>query len=279
MTDKAIDFSSWNARATERLAIAHVRYSGSRHHAASRAALRSDSIDIWTWSLSPPLHTLDSLLRVLSDDERARAGRFAAPLHAGRFAAGRGRMREILGLYLRKAPAGISFLYNAFGKPQLGHGSGLHFNLSHSGDTAVLAVSHCFDLGVDIEEIKPVEEELAARFFSKAESDALRAIPESRSVNAFYRCWTSKEAFVKAHGAGLSLPLDSFDVDVDPDSPPALLSLGGDREAARQWSMLAIDLPDGYCGTVAALTVGNRVALRYRDLGEISGQTLPAFRD
>jgi 4'-phosphopantetheinyl transferase len=228
-------------------------------------------IDIWLWRLSLPATALERLGRNLSPEERARAARFAARLHRDQFVAGRGYIREILGRYLHRGPRNVPIHCNAFGKPQLGNGSAgaLHFNLSHSGSFAALAVSPAFDVGIDIEEMRPLEEPIADRFFSPAEADALRHISCEHSVRAFYRCWTSKEAFVKAHGAGLSLPLDSFDVSVDPDRPPALLSLAGDRIAARQWSFLALDLPDGLSGTVAALTVGNRVTLRYRDPAEI----------
>lgn len=207
----------------------------------------------------------------LNPDERARAVRFAARPHQDQFVAGRGCLREILGRYLRRPSHSVSIHCNAFGKPQLGNGSAgaLHFNLSHSGGFAALAVSPAFDVGIDIEEMRPIEEPIADRFFSPAEASALRRISSVRSVRAFYRCWTSKEAFVKAHGAGLSLPLDSFDVSVDPDRPPALISLDGDRKAALQWSFLALDLPGGLSGTVAALTVGNRVTLRYRDAAAI----------
>lgn len=225
-------------------------------------------IDIWFWHLSLPASALERLWRNLSPEEHARAVRFATQLHLDQFVAGRGHLRDILGRYLRRPPCSVSIHCNAFGKPQLGNGSAgkLHFNLSHSGGFAALAVSPVFDVGIDIEERRPLEENIAERFFSPREAGTLRRMSGERALQAFYRCWTSKEAFVKAHGAGLSLPLDSFDVSVDPDRPPALLNLGGDRMAARQWSLLALDLPDGMSGTVAALTVGNRVKLRYREI-------------
>jgi 4'-phosphopantetheinyl transferase len=259
--------SAWNAADPFPPAVA----GGCPATGALSERLGPSIIDVWLWRLSLGATDLERLWRNLCPEERARALRFAARLHQDRFAAGRGYMREILGRYLHRPARSVPIHCNAFGKPQLGNGSAgaLHFNLSHSGDFAVLAVSSTFDLGVDIEEMRPVEEPVADRFFSPAEADNLRCISNEHSVRAFYRCWTSKEAFVKAHGAGLSLPLDSFDVSVDPDQPPALLSLAGDRTAARQWSLLALELPDGLSGTVAALTVGNRVTLRYRDAAEI----------
>ena len=263
-------YSAWNVADPLRQAVADAHPDG-RAAAALFAVADPRIIDIWLWRLSLPASALERLWRNLSPEERAKAVRFAARLHREQYVAGRGCLREILGRYLHRPPHSVSIHCNAFGKPRLGNGSAsaLHFNLSHSGDFAALAVSPAFDVGIDIEEMRPLEEPIADRFFSPVEAGALRHISSERSVRAFYRCWTSKEAFVKAHGVGLSLPLDSFDVSVDPDRPPALLSLAGDRSAARQWSFLALDLPDGLSGTVTALTVGNRVTLRYRDAAAI----------
>ena len=266
--DKTDFCSAWNAADPSPPVIAdtraHAHAAATPHYAAADPCV----IDIWYWRLSPPASTLENLRHNLNPEERARAVRFAAKLHGDRFVAGRGYLREILGQYLHRPPRSLFIHCNAFGKPQLGNGlaGALHFNLSHSGDFAALAVSPAFDVGIDIEETRPLEENIAERFFSPREAGTLRRMSGERALQAFYRCWTSKEAFVKAHGAGLSLPLDSFDVSVDPDRPPALLNLGGDRKAARQWSLLALDLPDGMSGTVAALTVGNRVKLRYREI-------------
>jgi 4'-phosphopantetheinyl transferase len=237
---------------------------------ASCATVDTSTIDVWLWSLSPPTGTLERYWRNLNPEERARAARFSAPRLQDQYVAGRGGMRDILGQYLHRAPRSVPIHCNVFGKPQLANGSAgaLHFNLSHTGGLAALAVSPTFDVGIDIEEMRSIGEPIAERFFSAAEAEALRHISCDRSLQAFYKCWTSKEAFVKAHGAGLSLPLDSFEVSVDPDRPPALINLAGDHTAADHWSLLALDLPAGLSGTVAALTVGNRVALRYRDMAE-----------
>ncbi|MBN7755754.1 4'-phosphopantetheinyl transferase superfamily protein [Nitratireductor aquimarinus] len=226
----------------------------------------ASTIDVWQWSLDVPLDALPQLVSALDEAEFARAGRFVHERHRLRFIAGRGRLRAILGAYLGVPARRLSFSYNAFGKPRLaGRGEPpLHFNLSHSGGMAVLAVSDRYRLGIDIERVLPFRENLAAHFFSPAENEALAAVPSQDYLGAFFRCWTRKEAFVKAHGAGLSLPLESFDVTIDPEGQPRLLRLDGVADAPAQWRLANLALPRGYVGAVAAMTAGNAVALNYR---------------
>ena len=123
-----------------------------------------------------------------------------------------GRLREILSRYLDLAPAALRFDHNAYGKPSVA-GAGLHFNVSHSGDWAMLAVSAEQEVGIDIERIDPsfVQEQIPERFFSPREVAQLRSLPPSEQTGAFFRCWTRKEAYIKARGLGLALALDSFD--------------------------------------------------------------------
>lgn len=227
------------------------------------AVIGPDLIDIWRWSLDA---VADDDCNLLSSDEQARAARFRYERDRRRFIVGRGRLRAILGAYLGVAARRIGFGYNAFGKPRLA-GAGepcLHFNLSHSGGVAVLAVSDHYQLGIDIEQIKPLREDIAGHFFSSAECAALGEYRGAAYLPAFYRCWTRKEAFVKAHGAGLSLPLDSFDVTISAGGEPRLLRLDGDGAAPSQWRLRNLLLGEGLVGAVAALTAGNDIALRYR---------------
>ena len=239
-------------------------------------SIGAGTIDVWQWTLDVPLEALPPLVSALSEAEFARASRFVHEQHRLRFIAGRGRLRAILGSYLGVAPNRLAFSYNAFGKPRLAGRSEppLHFNLSHSGPTAVLAVSDRYQLGIDIERVLPFRENLAEHFFSEAENEALRAVPVQEYLGAFFRCWTRKEAFVKAHGAGLSLPLESFDVTIDPVGEPRLLRLDGVDDAPAQWQFLNLTLPRGYVGAVAALTAGNAVSLNYR-----GGTLQPARRE
>ena len=225
-------------------------------------------IDIWNWSLDHPVGDENTAGAILSDDERARAARFIRPRDAKRFLAGRVQLRNILGQYIGLAPSEIIFSYGINGKPELvwGGSTALHFNLSHSAGQAILAVSRRFHLGIDIEEIRPISEDVAGHFFSPAEYADLQALPLADQISSFYRCWTRKEAFIKAHGAGLSLPLDCFDVSLADNAGQTLLRrLDPLVGRAEDWALLNLDVDKSFCGALAALTFGEDVVLRYRD--------------
>lgn len=231
-----------------------------------------DIIDVWSWSLDAPLIEFDASTTLLSLDERARADRFIHDRHRLRFVAARSGMRLILGRYLGLPPQAIRFTYGDHGKPSVSACGTLpiHFNLSHSADLAVLAVSDRYELGIDIEEIRFLKEDVARRFFSRKEYETLRSLPAECYLDGFYRCWTRKEAFIKAHGAGLSLPLDSFDVTVDGSAEPRLERLEGEPDAPANWIVLELATPINFAGAIVASTGGRRLRLRYRS--EAAGQ-------
>ncbi|OAP48716.1 4'-phosphopantetheinyl transferase family protein [Sinorhizobium americanum] len=224
------------------------------------------TIDIWQWSIAAEATQAEAHLPLLSAVDRARASRFIHAHDRHRFIVGRAGLRLVLSRYLHIPPARIGLAYNAFGKPRIAAAMvpELHFNLSHSADVAMLAVSDHYPVGLDIEEIKPLKEDVATHFFSPRECAELAALPAEHYLAGFYRCWTRKEAFVKAHGAGLSLPLDAFDVTVGATEPPRLERLDGDMDAPSNWSLLELMAPENFHGAVAALTIGNTVRLRYR---------------
>lgn len=220
------------------------------------------TIDLWTWLLSPGDGEIERLVGLLSDDERARAARFVFDRHRGRFIVARGRLRQILGGIAGRPPEDLRFAYGAHGKPALSGIPGApHFNLSHSGDLAVVAVSSDLELGVDVEAVRPLKEDVAERFFSAAEIAALAKLAESDRLDAFYRCWTRKEAVIKALGTGLSLPLKSFDVSIDA-AGARLLRLEGMPDAPRDWALAHLDPAPGYAGAIACNTGGIRPAIR-----------------
>ncbi|MDK4740177.1 4'-phosphopantetheinyl transferase superfamily protein [Rhizobium sp. CNPSo 3464] len=225
-----------------------------------------DVIDVWTWSLDATPSQLDGFAALLSAEELTRAARFVRERDRQRFIVGRGRLRSILGQYLGLSPQKVSFTYNDYGKPYVAFpgGTHLHFNLSHSADLAALAISDRYELGIDVEEIRFLKEDIAGRFFSRKECLTLRALPPEAYLDGFYRCWTRKEAFVKAHGEGLSLALDSFDVTFDWTSEPRLERLEGDPDAPFNWRILELETPATFAGAVVALTKGRPVGLRYR---------------
>jgi 4'-phosphopantetheinyl transferase len=180
---------------------------------------------------------------LLSTEERARAARFHFDRDRNRFIAARGHLRELLGAMLGVPPAEIKFSYNAYGKPET---AGLQFNVSHSEWMALMAISRSRVVGVDIERKNRafVDDRIPERFFSPAEVQALRALPEGQQTEAFFNCWTRKEAYVKARGLGLSLALDSFDVSLAPGEPARFL------RGAEGWEIEAVSAPEGFAAAV-----------------------------
>lgn len=149
-------------------------------------------------------------------------------------------------------PGRVAFAYGAQGKPRLA-GDGVRFNLSHAEDEAVLAVARDRELGIDIERIRPDVEcdEIAQRFFSPAETAALMALPSSARPPAFFAGWTRKEAFIKAKGGGLGIPLADFEVSLDPAGPARLLRTSWDPDDAGRWWLQALDAPAGFAAALA----------------------------
>jgi len=197
------------------------------------------------------------LRALLSVDELARADRFALPGHAARFVAAHGRLRQLLGHLVGQPPAALVFCASTGGKPELAAG-GLRFSLSHTADLAALAVAP-FEVGLDIEMIRPIDRDLPEQFFCRQERDALRALPEPAWLAAFFRCWTRKEAVSKALGLGLALPLDQFGVSCGATEPAGLTWLAGAPDAPEIWQMEHLEVAPGYIGAVAAACRGWRV--------------------
>ncbi len=227
--------------------------------------LSADEVHVWRASLALPGAYLSRYYEWLSPDERERADRFRFPKHRGHFIAGRGFLREILARYTGAAPRDLRFEYGPHGKPSLagaGAAAGIRFNMSHSGGLALYAVTWGGEVGVDVERFRPeVEcEKIAHRFFSPAEVEALFALPAEARRTAFFLCWSRKEAYIKALGTGLALPLDEFDVSLHPDQPAALLGARHDPEALHRWRLWSLDPGPGYAG--ALVTEGNVVTVR-----------------
>jgi len=220
-------------------------------------SLGSDEVHVWRASLHLEASRLESLLPTLAEDERARAARFYFPKDRDHFVAGRGILRALLARYLGAHPADLRFRYSPKGKPALVpefDAGALRFNVSHSHGLALYAVTRGHDLGVDVERIQPrLEERIAERFFSPREVAALQTLPPPLQHEAFFACWTRKEAYIKATGEGLSLGLDQFAVSLVPGEPAALLWTEGDPQEARRWCLHALDPGPGYA---AAICVG-----------------------
>lgn len=225
------------------------------------------AVDLWQWALDVDEAERGRLGAYLSDDERARAGRFVFERDRNRFVVARGRLREILGRELSRAPGALRFTYSENGKPALDDGFGdLRFNLSHSESVAALALARAFELGVDVEFVRPLKEDVAERFFSRRENEQLASLPADDQLAGFYRCWTRKEAIVKAIGEGLSRPLDSFDVSVAGDVPPVVERLEGEADAQRVWRLAHFVPAVGFIGAAACRTGGAPIALTLHDI-------------
>lgn len=202
-----------------------------------------------------------SLRPLLSPEELERADKFYFDHDRHAYIIARGALRLLLGGALGLDPRELRFGYGPHGKPFLDEAGndmiracGAEFNVSHSHELALIALTAGRRVGVDVEFMRPrvAEEPLAERFFSPREAAALRALPSPRRRQGFFAGWTRKEAFIKALGSGLSLALDSFDVSLDPDAPPELLELRGDAQAAGSCRVVALDPAPGYAGALVA---------------------------
>jgi len=213
---------------------------------------------------------------VLNADERTRASRFVFTRDRDRFVAAHACLRRVLARCLGCAPHDLIFGSTTNGKPYLiGSATELHFNLSHSAERAVIALARGREVGVDIEQARPIEVlALATRFFAAGELAALRGRPAAEQPPAFFRCWTRKEAFIKALGEGLLHPLDSFEVDVDGEgTAPLLLRTQAERALPARWQVRSLRVERGYAAAVAA--AGSEWRTIQHDLS-LDGEQVPA---
>ena len=249
-------------------------------------ALSSDEVHVWRASLDLPASCIQSLQPTLAADELSRAERFYFQKDRQHFIVARRLLRAILSRYLDMKPGQLRFCYSDHGKPSLAPMSGqktLNFNLSHSDGLALYGITRGREIGIDLERVRPVAEveQIAERFFSAQENAVFRTLPASLKHEAFFTCWTRKEAYIKARGEGLSLSLDQFDVSLVPGEPAMLLSTRGDPREALRWLLRELMPGPGY---VAALAVeGHDWRLAYWQFPEStseayqSGQTLRGF--
>ena len=217
--------------------------------------LASGEVHCWCASLDVAPDASARLYATLTPDERARSAGFQFERDRRRFIVARGALRDLLGRYLQTEPGQIRFVYNAFGKPGLGpeFASRLKFNLSHSAGVALIAIAAA-DVGVDLEYIRAHTHyaDVARHFFSPAEFDELTALPSHRHAEAFFSCWTKKEAYLKARGEGLALPLNGFSVPLTADPAQAAVEVHG-------WSLHTLRPAPGFAGALAVEGAGWRL--------------------
>jgi 4'-phosphopantetheinyl transferase len=213
-------------------------------------AINNQKIFVLWWQISEFSNQQTAYEGILSPEEMRRANRFISPAVKTRFVVARGVLRHILAHYTQQTPQDITFTYGGRGKPLLPDAP-FAFNLSHSEDVAILALAQTDQIGVDVEHITPMAEmrRVASDYFSANEQVALFSLPTSDQLSAFYRCWTRKEAYIKARGDGFALPLDKFDVTLTADDTPCLLRTLDDDDPAR-WQFFHLDPTDGYMGAI-----------------------------
>jgi len=215
-----------------------------------------DEVHIRLLNLALREEELTRLRRLLAPDERERADRLLTLQGRSRFIAGRGQLRETLADYLNRDPADLHLTANQYGKPFLSleqDNPGLSFNLSHSGDLAIIALAKCRQIGIDLEQLRadlPFRS-MALQFFSQREQAELFSLPADLQPAAFYRCWTRKEAYLKGCGSGFAQSADSCDVSLFPGQPPVLHADRINPAHSGLWSLTDIDVPEGFRAALA----------------------------
>lgn len=222
-------------------------------------SLESGQVHVWQFCLDQEDELLDRFRRTLAPEELDRAGRFRFERLQRYFVAARGVLRHVLARYLDSEPEDLRFSYNSYGKPSLAGEQRLQFNMSHSHEVGLVAVTRDAAVGVDVEHIRAdfASDEIARRFFSRLEVETFNSLPQEDQVAAFFRCWSRKEAYIKAIGKGLSQPLDGFDVTLAPDDPAALLRTGDEDTVT--WSMCDLDVGSDYASALAVEGVIHRL--------------------
>jgi 4'-phosphopantetheinyl transferase len=267
------------SEAQARLASGRVRSrSGSRHYGAKHLGLNikgpdinveirdfrnapqsaalelpRDVVQVWRRSLDPQATTVNAAYELLSPEERERASRFRVERPRNDFILTRSALRFLLAGYLKKTPQELALRLTEYGKPLLEGRFDLRFNVSHTEGLALLAFVHRREIGVDVERIRPEPDarKLAERFFSVHERDAMQHLRGEALQEAFFRCWSRKEAYIKARGEGLSLPLSQFDVSIEANASRVFLQTRPDPAEASRWVIRNLEINPEYAAAVA----------------------------
>ena len=230
---------------------------------AAPSELPPGTVHLWQRSLQESSEAVEACYQLLSAEEREKALRYRIERPRSDFVLTRGTLRLLLAAYLGTTPREVSFEYSEYGKPRLAVSCDVRFNVSHTNGLALLGFARNREIGIDVEQMRAEVEvlKLARRFFSTHEIDEIEKRSGDKLRRAFFHCWTRKEAYIKARGEGLSLPLQEFDVSVDRGATQALLATRPDASEASRWLIRDVPLSNGYAG---ALSVGEEV----RALGE-----------
>ncbi len=219
-------------------------------------SLGASDVHVWAAHLDPDPDALARLANILSTEEQARASRFRFERHRNRFIIARAVLRSLVATYLDCAPDELQFEYGPNGKPALATPfaeSGLSFNLAHSEDLALVAVTQLGPIGVDVEKIRPVSDadKLVARFFSARETALFQSLPAAQKNNAFFNLWTRKEAWLKATGEGIAHSLNRVEVTFLPNEASRLIALPEGSGPSEAWILRELLPGRGFVGAVA----------------------------
>jgi 4'-phosphopantetheinyl transferase len=218
----------------------------------SNLTLTNHETHVWRAELDCESTDPQQLFALLTPDEQQKAARFHFEKDRNHYSAARGLLRLILSSYLSEDPRNLRFTYNPYGKPALDSNL-LQFNVSHSQGLALYAVARHHQVGIDLEYMRTDFgwRQIVEQYFSAQEFNALIQLPESQQCRAFFDGWTRKEAYIKAKGQGLSIPLNQFDVALSPAEPAALLRTQWDSDEAAQWTLHALHPAENYAGAIA----------------------------
>ncbi len=222
--------------------------------------LAEGEVQVWRFSLERTPTETAALESLLDSAERERAGRFRFAVDQARFIVGRGMMRALLAPQVGQRPGELRIGYEAAGKPMLLDHS-LQFNLAHSGGLALLAITGRHKVGVDVEQMRATIEidSIADRYFAPEEQTLLRSLPGENRLASFFQVWTRKEAYMKATGLGLYVPLEKFAVLPCPAGPALRLKLSETPAEAVRWALRDLEPGAGYTGALAVAGQGCRL--------------------
>jgi Phosphopantetheinyl transferase len=247
---------------------------GATHLAQQIATLLSEprtvtDLHLWRASLASSPQSLAHFSALLSSDEKARAARFHFERDRARYTMGRGILRTLLGSYLGLEPENVKISYGPQGKPfvdSINQNQNLEFNVSHSNEHAVYLFGWDRLVGIDIEHIRPMTDadDFAKHFFSKRESLLIRSLSGNKKWEAFFKFWTCKEAYLKANGSGLTVPLNEVEIALENDGSAALTSIGGDTHQAQHWRLETFNPTADY--QVALLVEGQNGNIIHQNL-------------
>jgi len=232
-------------------------------HISPLTNLSDGAVHVWAWDAAR-MESAERLSNILSLEERCRAARFRQTIHRRDYAVAHVNMRLILGRYLGVPPENVRYISTASGKPQVVLGSAntpIQFSLSHTQAIGFLAISHGAEIGIDTEFVRPISRTLASVCFSPYELAQLEALGNHSWLEGFYRCWTCKEAVLKGEGTGLTLPLDSFDIDFTSRARPYVAGSTLPIASLFRWHLFPLGLMSCVVTSLAVSTYPNNISL------------------